>query len=100
MGKGDVEAVAGVVSVRLNGLFQRWPLWGHTLMYVANTMANTKGYFNRSRKGSTKLEDSMTVRIQMTFRFDPWFCGFALSRSTPCMLQMLGVRTSQSYSWK
>ena len=62
VGKGDVEAVAGVFTVRLNGLFQRWPMWGHTLMAVANVMANTKGYFNKARKGATNLEDSMTVR--------------------------------------
>lgn len=63
VGKGDVEAVAGVVTVRLNGLFQRWPMWGHTLLAVASIMSNTKAYINKARKGSSALQDSMTVRL-------------------------------------
>jgi hypothetical protein len=85
-GKDDVEAAAGVVTVRLNGLFHRWPKWGHTLMAVAFKMTNTKGFFNKSPKGVTQIEDSMTVRSTICTRLAIPISTLLAYRSGPGIL--------------
>lgn len=63
-GKSDIEAAAGMVAVRLNGLFYKWPQWGHTVTSVADCMAGTESFYMKSgaHKDAKKCnEDSMTV---------------------------------------
>jgi hypothetical protein len=63
-GKSDIEAAAGMVSVRINGLYFKWPQWGYTLMSVADCMSGTKSFYTKAgvRRGAKKcVEDSMTV---------------------------------------
>lgn len=60
--QSDIEAAAGVVQVRLNGLHERWPRWGHTLLHVANSMTSCKCYHN---KGSMKSKLCVMVRKRL-----------------------------------
>lgn len=69
-GKSDIEAAAGMVAVRLNGLYYKWPQWSYTLMSVADCMAGSESFYTKSgvRKGAKKcIEDSMTVLYSTVF---------------------------------
>lgn len=62
--KSDIEAAAGMVVVRLHGLYYKWDQWSYTLMNVADCMSGAKSFFTKSGapKGVKKtVEDSMTV---------------------------------------
>jgi hypothetical protein len=59
--QSDIEAASGVIAVRLNGLSQRWPMWGQYLCNVAKSMTNASSFSRKNGSGK-----NITVRLVAT----------------------------------